>query len=155
MDIISLIIQAVGGVAGGNAAGKGIPNADLGPLGNTVAGAIGGAGGGQLLQALIPALAGATRRRARSRRDRWPIGRWRRQRRDRHDHRRADQEHDGRSEDVRLNGRSGACHMERWRGRTDWNTAAWILDVSASTELRASLLRSLGSVPITAGTMPS
>jgi hypothetical protein len=59
MDIASLIVQLLGGVAGGNAAGKGLPNFDLGALGNTIAGAIGGVGGGQLLQALIPALAGA------------------------------------------------------------------------------------------------
>jgi hypothetical protein len=59
MDIVSLIIQLVAGVAGGNAAGKGLPQVDLGPIGNSIAGAIGGAGGGQLLQLLVPALAGA------------------------------------------------------------------------------------------------
>jgi hypothetical protein len=59
MDFTSLILQLLGGVAGGNAAGKGLPNFDLGTLGNTIAGALGGVGGGQLLQALIPALAGA------------------------------------------------------------------------------------------------
>jgi hypothetical protein len=37
MDITSLIVQLVGGVAGGNAVGKGVPNVDLGPLGNTIA----------------------------------------------------------------------------------------------------------------------
>jgi hypothetical protein len=58
MDLTNLLIQAVSGVIGGNAAGKGLPNADLGALGNTIAGALGGAGGGQLLQALIPMLAG-------------------------------------------------------------------------------------------------
>src|SRR5882757_11305050 len=60
MDITSLIAQLLGGVAGGNAAGKGLPNLDLGVFGNTIAGALGGIGGGQLLQALIPALAGAS-----------------------------------------------------------------------------------------------
>jgi hypothetical protein len=59
MDLTALIIQVVSGIVGGNAAGKGMQNFDLGALGNTVAGAIGGAGGGQLLQVLIPALAGA------------------------------------------------------------------------------------------------
>jgi hypothetical protein len=59
MDLTSLIIQAVAGLAGGNAAGKTMPNFDLGALGNTIAGAIGGVGGGQLLQALIPALTAA------------------------------------------------------------------------------------------------
>jgi hypothetical protein len=58
MDFTGLIVQLLGGVAGGNAAGKGLPSADLGTLGNTIAGAVGGVGGGQLLQALIPALAG-------------------------------------------------------------------------------------------------
>jgi hypothetical protein len=60
MDITSLIVQLLGGVAGGNAAGKGIPNLDLGPLGNTIAGAIGGVGGGQLLQAMLPFLSGGS-----------------------------------------------------------------------------------------------
>jgi hypothetical protein len=59
MDITSLIIQLIAGVVGGNAVGKGAPNMDLGALGNSIAGAIGGAGGGQLLQLLIPALATA------------------------------------------------------------------------------------------------
>jgi hypothetical protein len=58
MDITSLIVQLIGGVAGGNAVGKGVPNVDLGPLGNTLAGAIGGVGGGQILQMLVPMLAG-------------------------------------------------------------------------------------------------
>jgi hypothetical protein len=58
MDITSLILQLLGGAAGGNAIGKGMPNVDLGPLGNTIAGALGGAGGGQLLSVLIPMLAG-------------------------------------------------------------------------------------------------
>ena len=37
-----------------------MPNVDLGPLGNTIAGALGGAGGGQLLSMLIPMLAGGS-----------------------------------------------------------------------------------------------
>ena len=59
MDLTSLIIQLLAGVAGRNAVGKSIPIADLGALGNSIAGAIGGAGGGQLLLLLIPALASA------------------------------------------------------------------------------------------------
>ncbi len=55
----SLIIQIVSGIVGGNAAGKATPNFDLGTLGNTIAGALGGGAGGQLLQALVPMLAGA------------------------------------------------------------------------------------------------
>jgi hypothetical protein len=35
---------------------------NLGNLGNTIAGAIGGVGGGQLLQALLPAIASALER---------------------------------------------------------------------------------------------
>jgi hypothetical protein len=45
-------------VIGGNGAGSALKDYYLGTLGNTIAGAIGGVGGGQILQALIPALAG-------------------------------------------------------------------------------------------------
>jgi hypothetical protein len=57
--LITLIIQLVTGVIGGNAAGSAVKDYNLGGLGNTIAGAVGGVGGGQLLQALIPAIAGA------------------------------------------------------------------------------------------------
>src|SRR5262245_43000439 len=57
--LVNLLIQVVAGIVGGNAAGASLKDYDLGALGNTIAGAIGGAGGGQILQALIPALAGA------------------------------------------------------------------------------------------------
>src|SRR5262249_61172896 len=57
--IINLIIQLIAGVAGGNAAGAALKDYNLGSLGNTVAGAIGGVGGGQILQALIPAIESA------------------------------------------------------------------------------------------------
>jgi hypothetical protein len=57
--LVNLIIQLIAGVAGGNAAGKTLKDYDLGGLGNTIAGAIGGVGGGQLLQVLMPAIAGA------------------------------------------------------------------------------------------------
>jgi hypothetical protein len=59
MDIVSLIIQLVAGAAGGNAAGAAAKNLDIGKLGNTVAGAIGGLGGGQILSLLVPALTAA------------------------------------------------------------------------------------------------
>ncbi len=39
-------------------AGTGLKDYNLGTLGNTIAGAIGGAGGGQILTALVPMLAG-------------------------------------------------------------------------------------------------
>ena len=57
--MINLIIQIIAGALGGNAAGATMKNLDLGTLGNTVAGALGGAGGGTLLTALLPMLQGA------------------------------------------------------------------------------------------------
>jgi uncharacterized membrane protein YeaQ/YmgE (transglycosylase-associated protein family) len=57
-DIVSLIVWLIAGLAGGNAAGELLKgDYDLGP-GNTVAGAIGGVVGAQILQILIPALRG-------------------------------------------------------------------------------------------------
>jgi uncharacterized membrane protein YeaQ/YmgE (transglycosylase-associated protein family) len=57
--IVNLIIQLIAGVAGGNAAGAALKDYNLGNLGNTIAGAIGGVGGGQILQAFVPAIASA------------------------------------------------------------------------------------------------
>ena len=57
--LINLIIQLISGVVGGNAVGAALKDYNLGNLGNTIAGAIGGLGGGQLLQAAMPAIAGA------------------------------------------------------------------------------------------------
>ena len=45
--------MGVGGVSRADAAGAGLKN-----LGNTIAGALGGLGGGQILTALLPMLAG-------------------------------------------------------------------------------------------------
>jgi hypothetical protein len=56
--IINLIIQLIAGAVGGNAVGAASKDINLGALGNTIAGAVGGVGGGQLLTALIPMLAG-------------------------------------------------------------------------------------------------
>ncbi|HXX51194.1 MAG TPA: hypothetical protein VEI98_07910 [Xanthobacteraceae bacterium] len=56
--IINLIIQLIAGALGGNAAGATMKNLDLGALGNTIAGALGGAGGGTLLTSLLPILQG-------------------------------------------------------------------------------------------------
>ncbi|MBX9591182.1 MAG: hypothetical protein K2X43_17990 [Hyphomonadaceae bacterium] len=53
MDIVSLIIQLISGAAGGNAAASLSKDINLGPLGNTIAGAIGGGVGGQILSALL------------------------------------------------------------------------------------------------------
>jgi hypothetical protein len=55
--LINLVIQLVAGLIGGNAAGAALKDYDLGKLGNSIAGALGGIGGGQILQAAIPALA--------------------------------------------------------------------------------------------------
>ena len=60
MDIMSLIIQLIVGAVGGNAAGKAMPDKSLGTLGNTIAGAIGGFGGGQILDILLGGGAMAT-----------------------------------------------------------------------------------------------
>ena len=60
MDITSLLIQLIIGAVGGNAAGKAMPDKSLGTLGNTIAGAIGGFGGGQILDILIGGGAMAT-----------------------------------------------------------------------------------------------
>lgn len=49
MDFLPLIIQLLTGAAGGNVVGKLAKNLDLGTLGNSVAGIIGGGIGGQLL----------------------------------------------------------------------------------------------------------
>ena len=57
--IINLIIQLIAGAIGGNALGATVMNMTLGSTGNTIAGAIGGVGGGWILQALIPVLQGA------------------------------------------------------------------------------------------------
>lgn len=61
MDMTTLtpiIIELVIGAIGGNAAGAVLKNQSLGTAGNTVAGAVGGLGGGWLA-ALIPAIAAA------------------------------------------------------------------------------------------------
>jgi hypothetical protein len=57
--LINLVIQLISGVVGGNAVGAALKDYNLGSLGNTIAGALGGIGGGQLLQAAMPAIAGA------------------------------------------------------------------------------------------------
>lgn len=57
--MVNLIIQLIAGALGGNAAGAAMKNLDMGALGNSIAGAIGGAGGGTLLTALLPMLQAA------------------------------------------------------------------------------------------------
>jgi hypothetical protein len=58
-QLLPLIMQLIGGAAGGNAIGSALKNINLGPLGNTIAGAVGGGVLGQVLQAFLPALQGA------------------------------------------------------------------------------------------------
>ena len=55
--IVNFLIQIIAGAAGGNLAGK-LKDFGLGPVGNTISGAIGGGLGGSILAALIPALSG-------------------------------------------------------------------------------------------------
>jgi hypothetical protein len=53
INIIGLIVQLISGAVGGNIAGKALSQYDLGAVGNSVAGIIGGGLGGQLLTALL------------------------------------------------------------------------------------------------------
>ncbi len=65
MDLTSLLVLAVGGALGGAGGGKAVKPADLGPLGNILAGAVGGAGGalatcgGGILGSLLGTAAGS------------------------------------------------------------------------------------------------
>jgi hypothetical protein len=51
--LVPLIIQLVAGAIGGNGVASAMKNVDLGKLGNTIVGALGGVGGGQLLDMLM------------------------------------------------------------------------------------------------------
>jgi hypothetical protein len=53
MDFTSLALQAVAGLVGGNVGGAALKNSNLGGLGNTIAGALGGVGGAQFLPSLL------------------------------------------------------------------------------------------------------
>ncbi|MFC1660811.1 hypothetical protein ACFL3S_04990 [Gemmatimonadota bacterium] len=53
MDISSIIIQLISGVVGGNAAGLLNKARSLGPALNSILGAVGGIGGGQLLSGMV------------------------------------------------------------------------------------------------------
>jgi len=52
--LTSIIISAISGAVGGNTVGGVIKKLNLGPLGNTLAGALGGAGAGEALAMFMP-----------------------------------------------------------------------------------------------------
>ena len=52
-----ILMNLVAGALGGNAAGKASPSFDLGTLGNTIAGLVGGGVLGQIITLLLPSLA--------------------------------------------------------------------------------------------------
>jgi hypothetical protein len=52
MNIVGLVIQLVSGAVGGNIAGAILKKYNLGPIGNSIVGLIGGGLGGQLLSML-------------------------------------------------------------------------------------------------------
>jgi hypothetical protein len=49
MNIVALIVQLISGAAGGNIAGALLKQFDLGPVGNSLVGILGGGLGGQIL----------------------------------------------------------------------------------------------------------
>ncbi|MCI0332923.1 MAG: hypothetical protein L0228_06835 [Planctomycetes bacterium] len=51
-QLIPLVMQLIGGAAGGNAVGAMLKNANLSPLLRTILGVVGGVGGGQLASML-------------------------------------------------------------------------------------------------------
>jgi hypothetical protein len=53
MNIMSLIIEAISGAVGGNVAGAAMKESSLGPIGNSIAGILGGGLGGTILQAVM------------------------------------------------------------------------------------------------------
>ncbi|WNJ92136.1 hypothetical protein [Bosea sp. 685] len=54
-----ILMNLVAGAIGGNAAGKATPTFDLGTLGNTISGLVGGGVLGQIIPLVLPALATA------------------------------------------------------------------------------------------------
>ena len=53
MNLTALVIQLIAGALGGHAVGNVAKDASLGPLGNTIAGALGGGVLGQMINALL------------------------------------------------------------------------------------------------------
>lgn len=58
MDMVSLLVQLLSGAAGGNIAGVVNKAKNLGPMLNTVLGALGGIGGGQVLGGSLTGMLG-------------------------------------------------------------------------------------------------
>ena len=54
-----ILMNLVAGAIGGNAAGKATPTFDLGTIGNTLAGLVGGGVLGQLIPLVLPAISAA------------------------------------------------------------------------------------------------
>jgi uncharacterized membrane protein YeaQ/YmgE (transglycosylase-associated protein family) len=52
MDLTNLVVSLVSGIVGGNAAGAAMHDKSLGPVGNSLAGLVGGGAGNVILQAL-------------------------------------------------------------------------------------------------------
>jgi uncharacterized membrane protein YeaQ/YmgE (transglycosylase-associated protein family) len=52
MDLMGLVVSLVSGIVGGNAAGTAMHDKSLGPIGNSLAGLLGGGAGSVILQAL-------------------------------------------------------------------------------------------------------
>jgi uncharacterized membrane protein YeaQ/YmgE (transglycosylase-associated protein family) len=59
MDLTAVLLQLIAGAVGGNAAGLANKAKSLGPLLNTILGALGGLGGGQLAGGALDAGTGA------------------------------------------------------------------------------------------------
>jgi hypothetical protein len=59
MNVMGIVTDLVAGGVGGNIAGAVLKKFDLGPVGNSIAGIVGGFGGGQLLSMLLAGGAGA------------------------------------------------------------------------------------------------
>jgi uncharacterized membrane protein YeaQ/YmgE (transglycosylase-associated protein family) len=55
---MELLIQLISGVVGGNVAGMAMKDKSLGPIGNSIAGLVGGGVGGQILSAVLGMSAG-------------------------------------------------------------------------------------------------
>ena len=72
--IVNLIIQLIAGVVGGNAAGAALKDYNLGNLGNTIAGAIGGVAGGQFVRRSARFRPVRAPKPARAARKRLPVG---------------------------------------------------------------------------------